>query len=204
MPIDVAMNQLEELSLVNYQGKLGCTFYSKDRAEVWVMKDHGSEKHEWSKVTIDMSLPDMLKTLVAGVTLDGEIVIMPKTLDSAQTLLYAYFYNPKENKTRRVEFETNLKGELEVCIFSEPDHMENATSLLGSQSNRKKKKKKKKKSATTTPLTPVSAISKRTGLYNKIFLCPKKLLVIVFLCVALVLATTFRTWLISLVDSFHY
>ncbi|XP_013624443.1 PREDICTED: putative F-box protein At1g32420 [Brassica oleracea var. oleracea] len=37
MPIDVAMNQLEELSLVNYQGKLGCTFYSKDRAEVWVM-----------------------------------------------------------------------------------------------------------------------------------------------------------------------
>ncbi|CAN6822121.1 unnamed protein product [Brassica oleracea] len=63
MPIDVAMNQLEELSLVNYQGKLGCTFYSKDRAEVWVMKDHGSEKHEWSKVTIDMSLPDMLKTL---------------------------------------------------------------------------------------------------------------------------------------------
>ncbi|KAH0892645.1 LOW QUALITY PROTEIN: hypothetical protein HID58_055074 [Brassica napus] len=84
MPIDVAMNQLEELSLVNYQGKLGCTFYSKDRAEVWVMKDHGSEKHEWSKVTIDMSLPDIL--LVAGVTLDGEIVIMPKTLDSAQTL----------------------------------------------------------------------------------------------------------------------
>ena len=197
MPIDVAMNQLEELSLVNYQGKLGCTFYSKDRAEVWVMKDHGSEKHEWSKVTIDMSLPDMLKTLVAGVTLDGEIVIMPKTLDSAQTLLYAYFYNPKENKTRRVEFETNLKGELEVCIFSEPDHMENATSLLGSQSNRKKtkkkKKKKKKKSATTTVFS-----------YNKIFLCPKKLLVIVFLCVALVLATTFRTWLISLVDSFHY
>ncbi|KAF3509939.1 hypothetical protein F2Q69_00005084 [Brassica cretica] len=90
MPIDVAMNQLEELSLVNYQGKLGCTFYSKDRAEV---------------------------LLVAGVTLDGEIVIMPKTLDSAQTLLYAYFYNPKENKTRRVEFETNLKGELEVCIL---------------------------------------------------------------------------------------
>ncbi|CAF2087584.1 unnamed protein product [Brassica napus] len=198
MPIDVEMNQLEELSLVNYQGKLGCTFYSKDRAEVWVMKDHGSEKHEWSKVTIDMSLPDMLKTLVAGVTLDGDIVIMPKTLDSAQTLLYAYFYNPKENKTRRVEFETNLKGELEVCIFSEPDHMENAPSLLGSQFNRKKtkkkkKKKKKKKSATTTVFS-----------YNKIILCPKKLLVIVFLCVALVLATTFRTWLISLVDSFHY
>uniref|UniRef100_M4D0Y4 F-box domain-containing protein n=1 Tax=Brassica campestris TaxID=3711 RepID=M4D0Y4_BRACM len=176
MPIDVEMNQLEELSLVNYQGKLGCTFYSKDRAEVWVMKDHGGEKHEWSKVTIDMSLPDMLKTLVAGVTLDGEIVIMPKTLDSAQTLLYAYFYNPKENKTRRVEFETNLKGELEVCIFSEPDHMENATSLLGSQFNRKKTKKKKrkktKKSATTTVFS-----------YNKIFLCPKKLLVnSIFMC----------------------
>ncbi|CAH8346223.1 unnamed protein product [Eruca vesicaria subsp. sativa] len=186
MPINVDMNQLEKLSLVNYQGKLGCTFYSKDRAEVWIMKEH-----EWSKVTIAMSLPDMSKTRIAGVTLKGEIVIMPKTLDSAQ-MLYAYFYDPKENKTRRVEFETNLKGELGLCILSEPDHMENTMSLCGSQFNKKRKKKKKKKSATTTVFSS-----------NKIFVWPKKLLVIGFLCAALVLATIFRTWVKSLLDSFH-
>ncbi|CAH8346441.1 unnamed protein product [Eruca vesicaria subsp. sativa] len=196
MPIAVEMNQLEELGLVNYQGKLGCTFYSKDRAEVWIMKDHhSSEKNEWSKVTIAMSLPDTLNTRIAGVTLKGEIVIMPKTLDSAQTLLYAYFYDPKENKTRRVEFETNLKGEQGLCILSEPDHMENTMSLFGSQFNKKKKKRKrnkKKKSATTTVFSS-----------NKIFMCPKTLLVIGFLCAALVMATIVRTWLISLLDSFH-
>ncbi|KAG2326975.1 hypothetical protein Bca52824_009703 [Brassica carinata] len=116
IPIDVEMNQLEELSLVNYQGKLGCTLYNKDRAEVWIMKDHhSSEKHEWSKVTIAMSPPYLLKTRIAGVTLNGEIVIMPKTLDSAQ-MLYAYFYDPRKSKTRRVEFETNLKGEQGVML----------------------------------------------------------------------------------------
>ncbi|KAL0721283.1 hypothetical protein Bca4012_035882 [Brassica carinata] len=172
IPIDVEMNQLEELSLVNYQGKLGCTLYNKDRAEVWIMKDHhSSEKHEWSKVTIAMSPPYLLKTRIAGVTLNGEIVIMPKTLDSAQ-MLYAYFYDPRKSKTRRVEFETNLKGEQGVCIFSEPDHMENAMSLLGSQFN-----KKKKKPATTAVFS-----------FNKILLCPKKLFVITFLCLAVLLS----------------
>ncbi|KAL0721284.1 hypothetical protein Bca4012_035883 [Brassica carinata] len=98
-----------------------------------------------------MSLPDMLKTRIAGVSLNGEIVIMPKRFDSDQTLLYAYFYDPKENITRRVEFETTLKGELGVRILSEPDHMENTMSFFGSQFNNKekKRKKKKKKSATT-------------------------------------------------------
>ena len=62
------------------------------------MKDHGGEKHEWSKVTIDMSLPDMLKTLVAGVTLDGEIVIMPKTLDSAKRCYTHTFTTPRKTK----------------------------------------------------------------------------------------------------------
>ncbi|CAG7871438.1 unnamed protein product [Brassica rapa] len=171
------------------------------------MKDHGGEKHEWSKVTIDMSLPDMLKTLVAGVTLDGEIVIMPKTLDSAQTLLYAYFYNPKENKTRRVEFETTaLKGEERgVCILSEPDHMENAMSLLGSQFNKKPVRPLyvlKKKSVTTLRLMYSAAADVFSC--NKSFLSPKKLLGLAFLCVALVLATTFQTWLMSLFDSFRF
>ncbi|KAG2308404.1 hypothetical protein Bca52824_028152 [Brassica carinata] len=195
MPIDVEMNQLEELSLVNYQGKLGCTFYSKDRAEVWIMKDHLSKKPEWSKVTLAMSPPDMLKTRIAGVTLKGEIVIMPKTLGPSQTLLYADFYDPKENNTRRVEFETTLKGELEVCILSEPDHMENTMSLFGSQFNKK-------------PATPPSLLKKKSGtttLFSdkKPFPCPKKLLVIAFLCAVLVLATSFRTWLIPLLDPLH-
>ncbi|XP_020871479.1 LOW QUALITY PROTEIN: putative F-box protein At5g62060 [Arabidopsis lyrata subsp. lyrata] len=63
MPITLQMNyqlsevSFDELSLVNYQGKLGCIRYTKASAEMWNMEDH-IEKQEWSKIIIFKSLED--------------------------------------------------------------------------------------------------------------------------------------------------
>lgn len=74
-------------------------------------------------------------TCIAGVTLNGEVVIMPKKLDNAQTL-YAFYYDPKQNKTIKVEFESTMEKELqnqeEVRIIGVPDHVDNFMSLLDS------------------------------------------------------------------------
>ncbi|AED97665.1 F-box associated domain type 3 [Arabidopsis suecica] len=57
MPITLQMNQqlsevsFDELTLVNYQGKLGCIRYTKASAEMWIMEDH-IEQQEWSKMMI--------------------------------------------------------------------------------------------------------------------------------------------------------
>ncbi|KAJ4877559.1 putative F-box protein [Raphanus sativus] len=126
-------DQSRSLTLVNYKGKLGCIRYSDHSADVWV-KDHAL-KQEWCKIDLFMS-SSILKSLgdstrIAGVTLNGEIVIMPRRLDRAKPL-YAEYYDPKQEKIRRVELESTFKGQKEdVRIFGFPDHVEeNAMSLL--------------------------------------------------------------------------
>ncbi|KAG7607064.1 F-box domain [Arabidopsis thaliana x Arabidopsis arenosa] len=97
MPITLHMNQqlsevsFDELTLVNYQGKLGCIRYTKASAEMWIMEDH-IEQQEWSKMMIFEKLGDGY--CIAGVNPNGEIVIMPKTVTSAQSL-YPSYYDPK-------------------------------------------------------------------------------------------------------------
>ncbi|KAG7535234.1 F-box domain [Arabidopsis thaliana x Arabidopsis arenosa] len=100
MPITLQMNQLsevsfDELTLVNYQGKLGCIRYTKASAEMWIMEDH-IEKQEWSKIIIFKSLEDSY--CIAGVNPNGEIVIMPKTVISGGSFDVCY-YDPKQNKS---------------------------------------------------------------------------------------------------------
>ncbi|CAL9244644.1 unnamed protein product [Arabidopsis halleri] len=73
----------DELTLVNYQGKLGCIRYTKASAEMWIMEDH-IEKQEWSKIIIFKKLGDSY--CIAGVNPNGEIVIMPKTVISVYLL----------------------------------------------------------------------------------------------------------------------
>ncbi|ESQ31630.1 hypothetical protein EUTSA_v10005626mg [Eutrema salsugineum] len=61
MPITLQMNQLWELTLVNYKGKLGCISYTNDDdcAEMWIMEDHhhhhSKKLQEWSKIEIDFA-----------------------------------------------------------------------------------------------------------------------------------------------------
>ncbi|KAL0862916.1 hypothetical protein Bca101_042034 [Brassica carinata] len=103
MPIPLQMNQLKELTLVNYKGKLGCICHTDDSAEMWIMEDHHNKKQEWCKIIPCM--PDTLIEILgfgsyghcfAGVTPYGEIVIMPKRLESKERL-YTYYYDPIQN-----------------------------------------------------------------------------------------------------------
>ncbi|CAA7035014.1 unnamed protein product [Microthlaspi erraticum] len=128
-------NQIWDSKLVNYQGKLGCVRYKTNgSAEMWIMEeDDHMKKQEWSKIALFMMPPDLADTFsyrgsITGVTRDGEVVIMPETLRSAESL-YAYFYDPKQNKTRRVEFESSLRRGSQSTIFSVPDHMEITTTM---------------------------------------------------------------------------
>ncbi|CAA7061191.1 unnamed protein product, partial [Microthlaspi erraticum] len=115
MPKTLQMCRLEGLTLVNYQGRLGCISYNEESAEMWIMEDHHSEKQEWSKIIL--SIPHgILKRLgvshCIAVTLDGEIVIMPMTLESAKPF-YAYCYDPKQNRDAMVAIEN---GELKLRV----------------------------------------------------------------------------------------
>ncbi|KAG2301203.1 hypothetical protein Bca52824_029854 [Brassica carinata] len=126
--------QPRSLTLVNYKGKLGCICYSDDSAEMWVLEDH-AEKQEWCKSISFMSSSSLVKrleygTCIAGVTVNDEILIMSKILDCADPL-YAEYYDLKQEKIRRVELESTLKGQQkDVRIFSFSDHGENAMSLF--------------------------------------------------------------------------
>ncbi|KAF3514167.1 hypothetical protein F2Q69_00005089 [Brassica cretica] len=103
MPITLQMNQLNELTLVNYKGKLGCIRHTDDSAEMWIMEDHHKKKQEWSKI-----IPCIPHTIIkilgfgpyghcfAGVTPYGEIVIIPKRLESKERLK-TYYYDPIPN-----------------------------------------------------------------------------------------------------------
>ncbi|CAH8356313.1 unnamed protein product [Eruca vesicaria subsp. sativa] len=96
---------------------------------MWVLEDHG-EKQEWCKSILLTMSSSTLKSLgystrIAGVTLNGEIVIMPKTWDCVKPL-YAEYYDPNQEKIRRVELENTFKGQQkDVRIISFPDHVEN-------------------------------------------------------------------------------
>ncbi|VVB17803.1 unnamed protein product [Arabis nemorensis] len=162
-------------TLVNYQGKLGCISYEYGSvsSEMCILEDH-IEKQEWSKIGI--FIPHHLlesldySTCIADATRNGEIVIMPKTY--GPETLYAYFHDPKQNKTRKVELESTLNGALKYqprySIFSEPDHMENNMDLCRIQVQKK-------------PATRLPFLKKQL----------------------LVIATMFRTKLMSLLDSLH-
>ncbi|VVB17873.1 unnamed protein product [Arabis nemorensis] len=132
----IPKNQFRNMTLVNYQGKLGCIGYSDNIAEMWVMEDQ-TEKQEWSKISFLMYSrgPCLLEDTpsIVGVTPNGEVVIMPMVLYPAQTL-WAYFYDPKKNKTIRVEFESTFKEDHKYRkdIFGVPNHVENPRSLLDS------------------------------------------------------------------------
>lgn len=94
---------------------------------MWVLEDH-AEKQEWCKIVLFIMSSSILKSLgystcIAGVTPNGEIVIMPQRLDRAKPL-FAEYYDPKQKKTRRVELESTFKGpKMDVRIFSFPDHV---------------------------------------------------------------------------------
>ncbi|XP_013624447.1 PREDICTED: putative F-box protein At1g33010 [Brassica oleracea var. oleracea] len=103
LDIQAKMNQLNELTLVNYKGKLGCIRHTEDSAEMWIMEDHHKKKQEWSKI-----IPCIPHTIIkilgfgpyghcfAGVTPYGEIVIIPKRLESKERLK-TYYYDPIPN-----------------------------------------------------------------------------------------------------------
>ncbi|VVB17911.1 unnamed protein product [Arabis nemorensis] len=123
MPITLELSPFEELVLVNYKGKLGCLHYNKDSAEMWTMEDHNKTKQqEWSKIVF--SAHDLVERLgyggfcIAGATPNGEIVIMPRTLEPAQPF-YAFYYDPKQNRCAGGQFERFLgelkSGELNIA-----------------------------------------------------------------------------------------
>ncbi|CAA7035010.1 unnamed protein product [Microthlaspi erraticum] len=172
MPPDTRiMNQFWDSTLVNYQGKLGCVRYKTNgSAEMWIMEeDDHLKKQEWSKIALFMMPLDLANTfrymtIITGVTRDGEIVITPKTLRSDESL-YAYFCDPMQYKTRRVEFERPLSWGSQSTIFSVPDHMEITTtmSLFGNQFKK-------------NPETTLGIMYDAVFSGDNCFLCPKKLL----------------------------
>ncbi|CAN8269780.1 unnamed protein product [Cochlearia groenlandica] len=114
MSVIISSNsKLEELTLVNYQGKLGCVHYCRSRrsnsdsvSKMWVMENHQQkeEEYNWSKSVI-MFLPQVesesnYSHCVAGATPNGDIVLMPKTLKSCQKFFNVCYYHPKQHNTR--------------------------------------------------------------------------------------------------------
>ncbi|XP_010431577.1 PREDICTED: putative F-box protein At1g32420 [Camelina sativa] len=148
MPETLLNQSWSSITPVNYQGKLGCIHISYEKnvsAEMWIMEDHMG-KQEWSKITLSIT-PSRL-SYVAGVTRNGEIVIMSKTKwihPYSDETLWADYYDLKKNKTITVEIKTNLVireqyGGHGVRIFCEPDHMENTMALTSSGAPFRKKK----------------------------------------------------------------
>ncbi|KAF2569204.1 hypothetical protein F2Q68_00027551 [Brassica cretica] len=125
----LAYHHHEDLTLVNYHGKLGCICRNKVDVDMWVMQD--AKKQEWSKITfLDMlqSLPK-LNTRFAGVANPGgEIVIVHQPHLISELALNVYYYDTKQNGLRRAEIQTTSPSDL-VSIRAVMDHVENIMRL---------------------------------------------------------------------------
>ncbi|CAF1862902.1 BnaCnng32450D [Brassica napus] len=125
----LAYHHHEDLTIVNYHGKLGCICRNKVDVDMWVMQD--AKKQEWSKITfLDMlqSLPK-LNTRFAGVANPGgEIVIVHQPHLIIELALNVYYYDTKQNGLRRSEIQTTSPSDL-VSIRAVMDHVENIMRL---------------------------------------------------------------------------
>lgn len=73
--------QCRDLTLVNYQGKLGFLCWNHQDVDLWVMGN--AEEQEWSMVTLFSMLQDLPSDIqFSSVTHpSGEIIIVHKTCD---------------------------------------------------------------------------------------------------------------------------
>ncbi|CAA7019021.1 unnamed protein product [Microthlaspi erraticum] len=131
LPIDP-----EDLTLINYQEKLGCMCCSdlnKNDVDMLVMEN--AEKQEWTKITFVAMLQDLPSRVdFAGVTHPGgEIVLVHKTYYSGLASV-VYYYDPKRNSRRRAEIQTTTSlftrnPSVYVRIRAVTDHVENIMRL---------------------------------------------------------------------------
>ncbi|KAG2331877.1 hypothetical protein Bca52824_003057 [Brassica carinata] len=120
-----------DVSLVNYQGKLGCigrNDLNSEDIDVWVMEN--PEKQEWSKITHMAVLQGIPSSMISFAVTHpgGEIIIVPELY--CEFASDVFYYNPNNNRRRRFVIQTPTSTQSYFRIWPVTDHVENIMSLL--------------------------------------------------------------------------
>ncbi|CAA7047382.1 unnamed protein product [Microthlaspi erraticum] len=121
LPDCVRIEPFDEFSLVSYNGKIALVNHSRNgKFDLWVLMD--VIKQEWTKISV---LVRCWKDLVGnrvycrGTISTGELLFEPCNFHDK---LFIIYYNPKEDKARRVYFEKSGDGCIRCRMFV--DHIE--------------------------------------------------------------------------------
>ncbi|KAH0890181.1 hypothetical protein HID58_052610 [Brassica napus] len=115
-----------DVSLVNYQGKLGCigrNNLNNEDMDVWVMES--AEKQEWSKITHGCASRN---TDFAVSHPGGEIIIVPDLY--CKFASDVYYYSPNNNRRSRLVIQTPTSSQGYFRIWPVAEPVENIMSLL--------------------------------------------------------------------------